>query len=188
MRWLDSITNSTDMNLSMSSQSISSLQGIVKERGAWRAAIQRVEHGLSTEQRWIMMKKNFSCTYLTSVYLPWWSVGSNLLPILLSFLNSSSYAYFINIFYQSVSLFFFFFTVSFEEQRFLISMKFNYLIFTLYTSWFVIGFLTRGKHLLISRLKSQSAVIMEPQKIKSVIVSIFLHLFAMKLWDRKPWS
>ena len=34
MRWLDSITNSTDMNLSMSSQSISSLQGIVKERGA----------------------------------------------------------------------------------------------------------------------------------------------------------
>ena len=137
MRWLDSITNSTDMNLSMSSQSISSLQGIVKERGAWRAAIQRVEHGLSTEQRWIMMKKNFSCTYLTSVYLPWWSVGSNLLPILLSFLNSSSYAYFINIFYQSVSLFFFFFRVSFEEQRFLISMKFNYLIFTLYISWFV---------------------------------------------------
>ena len=53
-------------------------------------------------------------------------------------------------------------------------------------SGFVIGFLTRGKHLLISRLKSQSAVIMEPQKIKSVIVSIFLHLFAMKLWDRKP--
>ena len=137
MRWLDSITNSTDMNLSMSSQSISSLQGIVKERGAWRAAIQRVEHGLSTEQRWIMMKKNFSCTYLTSVYLPWWSVGSNLLPILLSFLNSSSYAYFINIFYQSVSLFFFFFRVPFEEQRFLISMKFNYLIFTLYISWFV---------------------------------------------------
>ena len=34
MRWLDSITNFTDMNLSMSSQSISSLQGIVKERGA----------------------------------------------------------------------------------------------------------------------------------------------------------
>ena len=42
MRWLDSITSSTDMNLSMSSQSLSSLQGIVKDRGAWRVAIHGV--------------------------------------------------------------------------------------------------------------------------------------------------
>ena len=35
----------------------------------------------------------------------------------------------------------------------------------------VITFLSRSKHLLISWLKSPSAVILEPQKIKSVIVS-----------------
>ena len=36
----------------------------------------------------------------------------------------------------------------------------------------VITFLTRSKHLLISRLQSPSAVIVEPPKIKSVTVSI----------------
>ena len=39
-------------------------------------------------------------------------------------------------------------------------------------SWLVIGFLPRSKRLLISWLQSPSAVILEPQKIKSVIVSI----------------
>ena len=34
--------------------------------------------------------------------------------------------------------------------------------------------------LLISWLQSPSAVILEPKKIKSVTVSIFFHLFAMK--------
>ena len=38
-------------------------------------------------------------------------------------------------------------------------------------SRFVIAFLPRGKHLLISWLQSQSAVILEPPKIKSVTVS-----------------
>ena len=37
---------------------------------------------------------------------------------------------------------------------------------------FVIAFLPRGKHLLISWLQLPSAVILEPKKIKSVIVSI----------------
>ena len=36
----------------------------------------------------------------------------------------------------------------------------------------VIAFLPRSKHLLISRLQSSSALILEPPKIKSVTVSI----------------
>ena len=36
----------------------------------------------------------------------------------------------------------------------------------------VIAFLPKSKHLLISWLQSQSAVILEPQKIKSITVSI----------------
>ena len=39
-------------------------------------------------------------------------------------------------------------------------------------SRFVIAFLPRSKHLLISWLQSQSEVIVEPPKIKSVIFSI----------------
>ena len=39
-------------------------------------------------------------------------------------------------------------------------------------SRFVITFLLRSKHLLISWLQSPSAVILEPKKIKSVTVSI----------------
>ena len=48
----------------------------------------------------------------------------------------------------------------------LMSLLFNML------SRFVIAFVTKGKHLLISWLQSLSAVILEPKKIKSVIVSI----------------
>ena len=40
-------------------------------------------------------------------------------------------------------------------------------------SRFVIVFLPRSKHLLISWLQSPSAVILEPKKIKSVTVYIF---------------
>ena len=39
-------------------------------------------------------------------------------------------------------------------------------------SRFVTAFLPRSMHLLISRLQSPSAVILEPKKIKSVTVSI----------------
>ena len=47
-----------------------------------------------------------------------------------------------------------------------VSLLFNTL------SRLVIAFLPRGKHLLISWLQSPSAVILEPQKIKSDTVSI----------------
>ena len=52
----------------------------------------------------------------------------------------------------------------------------------------VIAFLPRSKRLLISWLQSPSAVILESKKIKSLIVSIVSHLFAMKWWDQMPWS
>ena len=51
-----------------------------------------------------------------------------------------------------------------------ISLLFNML------SRFVIAFLPRDKRPLISCLQSPSAVILEPKKMKSVIVSIFPHL------------
>ena len=47
---------------------------------------------------------------------------------------------------------------------------------------FVIAFLPKNKHLLISWLQSPPAVILEPKK-KSATDSIFSHLFAMKWWD-----
>ena len=53
------------------------------------------------------------------------------------------------------------------------SLRFNML------SSLVITFLPRSKHLLISWLQSPSTVILEPPKIKSVIV-LFPHLCAMK--------
>ena len=43
MRWLDSIADSMDMNLSK-------LHEIVKDREAWHPAVQRVGHSLVTEQ------------------------------------------------------------------------------------------------------------------------------------------
>ena len=49
-----------------------------------------------------------------------------------------------------------------------------------------IAFLPRSKHQLISWLQSLSAVILEPEKIKSITVSIVSHLFAMKWWDQMP--
>ena len=55
-------------------------------------------------------------------------------------------------------------------------------------SKFVIAFLPRSKHLLISLLQSPSAMILEPNKIKSGTVSTFSLLFAMKWWDQMPWS
>ena len=48
----------------------------------------------------------------------------------------------------------------------------------------VITFLSRSKRLLISWLKSSSAVILEPPKM----FPLFPHLFPKKWWDWMPWS
>ena len=55
-----------------------------------------------------------------------------------------------------------------------ISLLFNIL------SRFVIAFLPRSNHLLISWMESPFAVILEPKKRKSVATSPFLLLFAIK--------
>ena len=47
-------------------------------------------------------------------------------------------------------------------------------------SRFVIAFLPRSKHLLISWLQLPSAVILEPKKRKLVTVSTFSPVFAME--------
>ena len=60
-------------------------------------------------------------------------------------------------------------TIALTRQTFVdkvMSLLFN-MLFT-----FVIAYLPRRKHLLISWLQSPSAVILEPKKIKSVTVSI----------------
>ena len=61
------------------------------------------------------------------------------------------------------------------------------LLFNMLSS-LVVTFLPRNKHLLISWLQSPSAVILEPQKIKSATVFIVSHLFAMNWWDWMSWS
>ena len=75
-------------------------------------------------------------------------------------------------------------TIAFTRWTFVgkvMSLPFNML------SRFVIAFLLRSKHLLISWLQSLSAVILKPKKMKSDPVSMFPHLLAMKWWDRMPW-
>ena len=68
-------------------------------------------------------------------------------------------------------------TIALNRQTFVgkvMSLLFNM------QSRFVIAFLPRSKCFLISWLQSPSAVTLEPQKIKSVTVSMFPHIFAMK--------
>ena len=78
-------------------------------------------------------------------------------------------------------------TVALTRQNFVskvMSLLFNML------SRLVTAFLPRSKLLLIPWLRSSYAVILvpPPPKIKSVTVSIFPHLIAMKWWNWMPWS
>ena len=49
-------------------------------------------------------------------------------------------------------------------------------------------FFPRSKHILISWLHSQPAVILDAKKLKSITVSIFPLLFAVEWWDQLSWS
>ena len=60
-------------------------------------------------------------------------------------------------------------TIALTRQTY-VSKVMSMLLNTLFR--FVIAFLPRSRHLLIPRLQSPSAVILEPKKIKSVTVSI----------------
>ena len=53
-------------------------------------------------------------------------------------------------------------------------------------SRFVIAFLTRSNHLLISWLPLPSTVVLEPKKRKSVILLPVPLLFDLKEWGRTP--
>ena len=55
-------------------------------------------------------------------------------------------------------------------------------------SRFVIAFLPRSKHVLISWLQSHSVMILEPKEIKFVTESTFFLLLTMKWWDQMSWS
>ena len=55
-------------------------------------------------------------------------------------------------------------------------------------SRFVIAFLPRSKHLLVSCLQSPSTVILGPPKIKSFSVSIVSPSVCRERWDQMPWS
>ena len=55
-------------------------------------------------------------------------------------------------------------------------------------SRFVIAFLSRSKHLLVSWLQSPSAVNLQHKKINLSLFPFVPHLFAMKWWDWMPWS
>ena len=75
-------------------------------------------------------------------------------------------------------------TIALTRQTFVdkvMSLLFNML------SRFVITFLPRSKHLLVSWLQSPSAVILEPPKNSQPLFPLFPHLFAMKRWDWMPW-
>ena len=68
-------------------------------------------------------------------------------------------------------------TIALTRQTFVdkvISLLLNIL------SSFVITFLPRGKHLLVSWLQSPSAVILEPKKLSLTLCPLFPHLFPMK--------
>ena len=74
-------------------------------------------------------------------------------------------------------------TIALTRQTFVdkvMSLLFNML------SMLVITFLPRSKHLLISWLRSPSAVILEPRKIKSATVSTVSPSICHECWDRMP--
>ena len=60
----------------------------------------------------------------------------------------------------------------------------------LFNTWskFVIAFLPRSKHLLLSWLQLTSSMFLEPKKIKSVTVSTFSPSICHEVMGQRPWS
>ena len=72
MRWLDSITNSLDMNLSK-------LQKIVGDRGALQATVHGVAKGQEQLKRLLLLLSCFSCIRL--LVTPWTAAHQAPLPM-----------------------------------------------------------------------------------------------------------
>ena len=71
-------------------------------------------------------------------------------------------------------------------RRIFVSKVISLLFTTL--SRFIIAFLPKSKHRLISWLQSPSAVTGSPRRENLSVLPLFPLLFAMKWWDQMPWS
>ena len=132
MRWLESITDSTDMNLS-------NLWEIVEDRGAWHAPV----HGVTKSQTWLnnwkAAKKCVNMSIPNSEFIP--------LPYISPLVS-------INWFSKSMSLFlffhfiissftsFFFFKITYDELMFSFTTFWNFFLFLTYIKFHLFNFIT----------------------------------------------